>query len=110
MWELGGAYEPPDRDVLAVEPSSVMIAQRSANAAPMVRAVAEALPLDNDRVNAVMAILSDQLWGNRRQGLCDGEPTAPAITLLGTLDRDSSQAARKRNRLRIRSSAKSALR
>jgi hypothetical protein len=38
-----GAYEPPDRDVLAVEPSSMMIAHRPANAAPVVRAVAEAL-------------------------------------------------------------------
>jgi SAM-dependent methyltransferase len=64
-----GAYEPPDRDVLAVEPSSVMIAHRPANAAPVVRAVAEALPLGNDRVDAVMAILTDHLWGDRRRGL-----------------------------------------
>jgi hypothetical protein len=34
--------------VLAVEPSSVMIAQRPANAAPVVRAVAEALPVADD--------------------------------------------------------------
>src|SRR5436853_2428883 len=64
-----GAYEPPDREVLAVEPSSVMIAQRPANAAPVVRAVAEALPLADDRVDAVMAILTDHLWVDRRQGL-----------------------------------------
>jgi SAM-dependent methyltransferase len=64
-----GAYEPPDREVLAVEPSSVMIAQRPANAAPVVRAVAEALPVADDRVDAVMAILTDHLWVDRRQGL-----------------------------------------
>jgi SAM-dependent methyltransferase len=64
-----GAYEPPDREVLAVEPSLVMIAQRPANAAPVVRAVAEALPLADDRVDAVMAILTDHLWIDRRQGL-----------------------------------------
>lgn len=64
-----GAYEPPDRELLAVEPSSVMIAQRPSNAAPVVRAVAEALPLTDDRVDAVMAILTDHLWVDRRQGL-----------------------------------------
>lgn len=52
---------PPDRNVLAVEPSSVMITHRLANAAPVVRAVAEALPLADDRVDAVMAVLSDHL-------------------------------------------------
>jgi SAM-dependent methyltransferase len=64
-----GAYEPPDRAVLAVEPSSVMIAQRPAHAAPVVRAVAEALPLADNQVDAVMAILTDHLWADRRQGL-----------------------------------------
>jgi SAM-dependent methyltransferase len=55
--------------VLAVEPSSVMIAQRPADAARAVRAVAEALPFADDRVDAVMAILTDHLWVDRRQGL-----------------------------------------
>jgi SAM-dependent methyltransferase len=64
-----GAYEPPDRVVLAVEPSAVMIAHRPANAAPVVRAVAEALPLPDNRFDAVMAVLSDHLWGDRVQGL-----------------------------------------
>lgn len=54
-----GAYEPPDRDVLAVEPSEVMIAQRPAGAAPVVRAQAEALPLADDSVDAAMAVFSD---------------------------------------------------
>jgi hypothetical protein len=34
-----GSYEPPDRDVTAVEPSEVMRAQRPAAAAPCVAAV-----------------------------------------------------------------------
>ena len=33
-----GSYEPPDRRVVAVEPSEVMLAQRPPNAAPAVRA------------------------------------------------------------------------
>lgn len=40
-----GSYEPADRWVLAVEPSAVMIAQRRPDAAPVIRATAEDLPL-----------------------------------------------------------------
>jgi hypothetical protein len=36
-----GSYEPPGRDVIAVEPSAVMRAQRPADAAPCVAAAAE---------------------------------------------------------------------
>jgi ubiquinone/menaquinone biosynthesis C-methylase UbiE len=43
-----GSYEPPDRDVTAVEPSAVMIAQRPPEAAPAVQAAAEALPFADD--------------------------------------------------------------
>ena len=39
-----GSYEPRGPRVVAVEPSVVMIAQRPRDAAPAVRAVAEALP------------------------------------------------------------------
>lgn len=36
-----GNYEPHDLDVVAVEPSTVMIAQRPAGSAPVARGVAE---------------------------------------------------------------------
>ena len=39
-----GSYEPADRDVIAVEPSRAMIAQRADAMAPCVQASAEALP------------------------------------------------------------------
>ena len=39
-----GSYEPADRDVMAVEPSRVMISQRPPEAAPVVQATAEDLP------------------------------------------------------------------
>ena len=39
-----GSYEPRDRPVLAVEPSRVMLGQRT-SAAPLVQAVAEQLPI-----------------------------------------------------------------
>lgn len=63
------AYEPGDRDVVAVEPSSVMIAQRPPGAARIVRAQAEALPFADGSFDAAMAVLSDHYWADRRQGL-----------------------------------------
>jgi hypothetical protein len=53
-----GSYEPDDRDVIAVEPSEVMIAQRPADAAPAVKATAEALPLEDKSVDAALAVLT----------------------------------------------------
>jgi SAM-dependent methyltransferase len=64
-----GAYEPCDRDVLAVEPSSTMIAQRPAEAAPAIRATAERLPFPDKSFEAVTAILTDHHWQDRRRGL-----------------------------------------
>src|SRR5206468_8886472 len=42
-----GSYEPPGRDVTAVEPSALMRAQRPPGAAPCVAAVAEPLPFED---------------------------------------------------------------
>lgn len=64
-----GAYEPRDREVLAVEPSAVMIAQRPPDAAPVVQAVAEALPLADASMDAAMAVLSDHHWRDRLHAL-----------------------------------------
>jgi ubiquinone/menaquinone biosynthesis C-methylase UbiE len=63
-----GAHQPPDQTVLAVEPLRVMLAQRPANAAPAVQASAESLPFADDSFDAVMAVLSDHHWRDRRQG------------------------------------------
>ena len=43
-----GSYEPTKRQVTAVEPSEVMIAQRPAGAAPAIQATAEDLPFADD--------------------------------------------------------------
>jgi SAM-dependent methyltransferase len=64
-----GAYEPPARKVVAVEPSRVMIAQRPRDAAPAVVAGAEDLPLADDSVDAAMAVLTDHHWTDRARGL-----------------------------------------
>lgn len=64
-----GAYEPDDREVVAVEPSATMLAQRPPGSAPAVQAEAEALPFEDGAFDAAMAILSDHHWRDRRQGL-----------------------------------------
>ena len=64
-----GSYEPRGRRVIAVEPSEVMIAQRPPGAAPVVRAVAEALPFADREFDASMAVLSDHHWPDRAAGL-----------------------------------------
>ena len=64
-----GNYEPADREVTAVEPSSVMIAQRPEGAAPVVQATADALPFDDDSFDAAMAVLTLHHWGDWRRGI-----------------------------------------
>jgi SAM-dependent methyltransferase len=66
-----GAYEPPDLEVTAVEPSAVMRAQRPPGAAPAVDAAAEALPFGDDSFDAAMAVLSDHHWTDLSAGLAE---------------------------------------
>jgi SAM-dependent methyltransferase len=64
-----GSYEPVDREVTAVEPSPVMIAQRPANAAPAIQSTVEALPLRDKSVDATMCVFTMQHWDDVQQGL-----------------------------------------
>jgi SAM-dependent methyltransferase len=64
-----GSYEPTDREVLAIEPSKVMIAQRAPTAAPAIEAPAEALPLPDDGFDAALAVNTVQHWSDVRAGL-----------------------------------------
>ncbi|MGI8448076.1 MAG: class I SAM-dependent methyltransferase [Streptosporangiaceae bacterium] len=64
-----GSYEPPGRDVTAVEPSAVMRAQRPAGAAPCVAAVAESLPFDDQSFDAAMAFATIDHWQDPIAGL-----------------------------------------
>jgi SAM-dependent methyltransferase len=66
-----GNYEPPDRDVTAVEPSAVMIAQRPSGAAPAVRATAEDLPFADAAFDAAMAVLTLHHWTDWRAGCAE---------------------------------------
>jgi SAM-dependent methyltransferase len=66
-----GSYEPANRTVVAVEPSPVMIAQRPAEAAPVVQAVAEALPFPDASFDVALAVLSVHHWSDPAAGLLE---------------------------------------
>jgi SAM-dependent methyltransferase len=66
-----GSYEPRDREVVAVEPSAVMIAQRPADAAPAVQAGAERLPFADDSFDAALAVLTMHHWSDWRAGVAE---------------------------------------
>jgi SAM-dependent methyltransferase len=66
-----GNYEPADREVVALEPSGVMIAQRPPGAARVVQGRAEDLPFADGSFDAVMAVLTDHHWVDRRRGLAE---------------------------------------
>lgn len=66
-----GSYEPRDREVIAVEPSPVMIDQRPAEAARAIQGVAEALPLEDDSVDATMGVFTLHHWDDVERGLAE---------------------------------------
>ena len=63
-----GNYEPVDRQVVAVEPSVLMIEQRPAHSAPAVRGVAEALPFPDRAAEATMCVLTLHHWHDLLRG------------------------------------------
>ncbi|MEU5159228.1 MerR family transcriptional regulator [Streptomyces sp. NPDC020875] len=64
-----GSYEPPDREVTAVEPSAVMRARRPPGAAPCVAADAERLPFEDRSFDAAMAFSTVHHWRDPLAGL-----------------------------------------
>ena len=84
-----GSYEPTDRWVLAVEPSAAMRAQRPARAAPAIAARAEALPLDDDAVDAAMACVTIHHWESPAAGLAELRRVARGPVVVFTFELDS---------------------
>lgn len=64
-----GSYEPNDAVVVAIEPSEVMTAQRHPKAAPVLRAVAERLPLPDRSFDAALAVITVHHWADPQAGL-----------------------------------------
>jgi SAM-dependent methyltransferase len=87
-----GSYEPEDRWVLAVEPSATMRAQRPPGAAPAIAARAEALPLDEDSVDAAMACVTVHHWEPQAAGLAELRRVARGPVVVFTFDLESLPA------------------
>lgn len=81
-----GSYEPRDREVIAVEPSTLMIAQRPKGAAPVAQGVAEALPLEDKSVDAAMGVFTIHHWDDLDAGLSEMRRVARKRIVLATID------------------------
>jgi hypothetical protein len=77
-----GSYEPPDRDVTAVEPSAVMRAQRPRDAAPCVAATAESLPFEDQSFDAAMAFATIDHWQDPIAGLREMQRVARRVVVI----------------------------
>jgi SAM-dependent methyltransferase len=66
-----GNYEPTDRQVIALEPSTTMIRQRPVGAAPVVRGVAGDLPFVDRSFDAAMGTLTLHHWPDLGLGLSE---------------------------------------
>lgn len=81
-----GAYEPSDRWVLAVEPSAAMRAHRPVGSAPAIAVRAEALPFDDDTVDAAMACATIHHWQPVEAGLAEMRRVARGPVVIFTLE------------------------
>jgi ubiquinone/menaquinone biosynthesis C-methylase UbiE len=84
-----GSYEPEDRFVIAVEPSSVMRVKRLAlGRNPAVNAKADDLPFDDKSFDAVMAVLTIHHWPDLKAGLSQMKRVARKRLAILTYDPD----------------------
>ncbi|MDP9256416.1 MAG: class I SAM-dependent methyltransferase [Actinomycetota bacterium] len=81
-----GAYEPRGLEVVAVEPSAVMLAQRAPGAAPAVQAAAEALPFPDASFDAALAVLTMHHWSDWRAGIAELRRVARERIVMLTFD------------------------
>lgn len=64
-----GNYEPKDCEVVGLEPSAAMLAQRPGHAAPVVRGVAESLPFPDGAFDVALAVLTAHHWTDHDGGM-----------------------------------------
>lgn len=83
-----GSYEPTDREVIAVEPSASMRAQRPQHLVTAIDAVAEDLPFPDDHVDAAMSTFSVHQWPDLEAGLGELRRVSRGPVLLLTCDPD----------------------
>jgi SAM-dependent methyltransferase len=86
-----GSYEPRDREVIAVEPSEVMIAQRDPAAPPAIQGGAFPLSFEDGSVDAAMAILTVHHWDDDREpGVREMRRVARGPVVILTFDAEVS--------------------
>ena len=83
-----GSYEPADIEVVAVEPSRVMIDQRPAGAAPAVLGSAESIPLADAAVDAAMSFSSIHHWDHPERGVAEMRRVSRRRIVIVTFDPD----------------------
>lgn len=66
-----GSYEPADRQITAIEPSSEMIGQRSASNATIIQGSAEDIPFEDKTFDASMAVLTIHHWSDQETGVME---------------------------------------
>ena len=86
-----GSYEPRDRDVVAIEPSRVMIAQRDPALPAAIPGRAYPLPLEDESVDAAMAILTVHHWDDdQERGVRELRRVARGPVVILTIDPEIS--------------------
>jgi SAM-dependent methyltransferase len=85
-----GSYEPEDRYVVAIEPSSVMRKQRSIKGIkPAIIGSADAIPFDDKSFDAAMAMVTIHHWPDMQKGLQELRRISRNQVLILTFDPDA---------------------
>ena len=84
-----GSYEPADREVVAVEPSASMRAQRPPGSAPVIDATAEHLPFADNAFEAAMATVTIHQWRDWKVGLRELRRVSAGPVVVLTFDPDA---------------------
>lgn len=87
-----GSYEPPDLDVIALDPSTTMLAQRPRGSAPFVAAVAEAIPFSDETFDVSTCLLTIHHWSDWRRGLAEVKRVTKHRIVIVTADIFSDDA------------------
>lgn len=83
-----GSYEPTDRHVIAIEPAATMRAQRPPHRVPAIIGTADALPLDDQSVDASFASNTVHQWPDPQRGLAELRRVTRGPIVIMMADRD----------------------
>jgi SAM-dependent methyltransferase len=81
-----GSYEPCDCYVLALEPAADMRAKRPVSAVPAIAGTADAIPFDDNSVDACMSVLSVHHWRDLEAGLREMRRVTRGPVVIMTFD------------------------